>query len=159
MSGVVNSNQTLTSNKILLKEKSRILIVDDLASDLFLINSIFEYLNCKIDHAKDGKEAIYKLIRNDYELLVLDWNMPLKNGNEVMLHIDKRMKIKNVNFSLPLIIYTSTPDYDLDIPNTDYFNILDIWKKPLDLSSLLSKASYSLLKALEMQRQKEVAWD
>ncbi len=84
-----------TESCVELKNK-RILIVEDNAVNRTLLMDTFEMHNCKMlfDEAENGKIAIEKLEKNDYDLIIMDIKMPIMDGYETTEFIRK-------NFSLP----------------------------------------------------------
>jgi DNA-binding response OmpR family regulator len=70
-------------------EKKKILIAED---DPFLrkaLGSFMEEEGLEIIFAQNGQEAIDLLRKNHYRLILLDINMPLKNGFDVLREISK----------------------------------------------------------------------
>ena len=77
--------------------RKKALIVDDSetvrAAVKKLLGSDFE-----TEEAENGLNAIFKLeTTNDFDLLILDYNMPGLSGFEVIEEISKKTHIKNVN--------------------------------------------------------------
>ncbi|WP_457622054.1 chemotaxis-specific protein-glutamate methyltransferase CheB [Persephonella sp.] len=71
--------------------KGNILIVDDSALVRRYLSRIITSLGYQVDTAKDGNEAVEKILNNDYDLITLDMEMPGKNGIEVLKEImDKK---------------------------------------------------------------------
>lgn len=69
-------------------QKKRILIAED---DPFLrkaLGSFMEEEGLEIHFAQNGQEAIDLLHKNHYRLILLDINMPLKNGFDVLREIN-----------------------------------------------------------------------
>ncbi len=66
----------------------KILIADDESLIRGFISSFFqtteEFMNCKIDTAVNGEEAIAKLKLNHYDLIFTDLKMPIKSGLDVL---------------------------------------------------------------------------
>jgi len=70
-------------------EENRILIAED---DPYLrkaLGSFMEDENVLVDIAEDGREAIRLIHENDYRLVLLDINMPFKNGFDVLREINQ----------------------------------------------------------------------
>jgi two-component system, response regulator, stage 0 sporulation protein F len=66
-----------------------VLIVDDNAADReltsILLSSVWPFeRDLEIDHAEDGPQALEKLHAKKFALVILDWRMPLMNGDEVL---------------------------------------------------------------------------
>ncbi|MBS1507022.1 MAG: response regulator transcription factor [Bacteroidetes bacterium] len=88
----------------------KILLVDDhqifRASLIRLLRSIYKGLN-SYEEAKDGKEALEKLGKSKFDLVILDVSMPVMDGYEAS-------RILRQDYpSLPIIILTQFDDYYL----------------------------------------------
>jgi two-component system chemotaxis response regulator CheY len=74
----------------------KLLVVDDSMLIRKIVKAVADALKLEAVEALDGVEAMQKLEENqsDIGLVLLDWNMPEKNGYEVLVEIksDKRFK-------------------------------------------------------------------
>ncbi len=109
-SDLANSAKVITGLKPLkektkvLKEKvKRILIVEDSLTTRELERSIFEASGYQVETARDGIEALEKIQKNQFDLVVADIQMPRMDGFELTrkLKMDERYK------ELPVVIVTS----------------------------------------------------
>jgi len=66
----------------LVRDK-RILIVDDERYILDFFIEIFKMFPMQVDTADDGRVAMDKLTKNDYDLIITDFKMPQMNGREL----------------------------------------------------------------------------
>lgn len=84
----------------------RVLVVDD--HDVVrkgLMKVLAEALKpIKVDEARNGPEAVSKVWKSEYDLVVLDISMPGKNGLDVL------KEIKQHRPKLPVIIFTMHPE-------------------------------------------------
>jgi two-component system chemotaxis response regulator CheY len=63
----------------------RALVVDDSRAMRIIIGNILRELGIDVLEACDGREAIDKLAENpDIEIALVDWNMPVMNGYEMI---------------------------------------------------------------------------
>jgi CheY-like chemotaxis protein len=69
----------------------RILIVDDIFTNRLLLVEIFRTMDIDCDQVSNGKEAIDAHASQDYDLIFMDIEMPVKNGLETTEHIRKKM--------------------------------------------------------------------
>lgn len=70
----------------------RILVVDDEEILRMLICDTLEDLECEIDEAEDGMEALQKIEQQSYDLIVLDYMMPNLTGVEVIERLPDDLK-------------------------------------------------------------------
>lgn len=123
----------------------QVLLVEDNEGDILLTKEAFEdssMINL-LHIVKDGKEAINYLNKdNGYEdaslpdLLLLDINLPKKNGHEVLKHIKSTESIKHI----PVIMLT-TSSSEKDI-NLSYMNYASCYiTKPVEAEDFLNMVS------------------
>ena len=66
-------------------KETRVLVVDDFATMRRVVRNLLTELGYKsLREAEDGSQAIAMLEQHDFDLLVLDWNMPGTPGIEVL---------------------------------------------------------------------------
>jgi two-component system sensor histidine kinase RpfC len=86
-----------------------ILVVDDDSISRFIHRKIFEKAGYAVEDVKDGQEAIDKVVAqpNHYDLILIDYNMPNKNGVEATKEI---RGLKNSKKRLSIVGITSNPE-------------------------------------------------
>ena len=84
--------------------KTHILIADDNEINLMLLKFMLEHLNCTFDSAANGAEALNLLCTKDYQLALIDLNMPVLSGFEVVSAIRKK------NITTPSIAISAYAD-------------------------------------------------
>ncbi len=80
----------------------RILIAEDDAPLASFIAKTFSAENHSTEIADNGQEAIQRLSSNDYDLLILDLNLPVLDGSQVLNRLRSR------DAELPVLILTAT---------------------------------------------------
>ncbi|MBL0013432.1 MAG: response regulator [Flavobacterium sp.] len=92
-------------NSVNFSEPLNILIVEDNAINMFLANTIIQRMipNATIHKASDGEEAIEQFKNNEYDLILMDVQMPKKNGYEAADEIRKLETTKRT----PIIALTA----------------------------------------------------
>ena len=71
--------------------KLKILIVDDIYSNRLLLGELIRILGHESVQAENGQEAIQMLERDDFDLILMDIEMPVMNGLETTEYIRKEM--------------------------------------------------------------------
>jgi PAS domain S-box-containing protein len=83
---------------------SRILIVDDNAQNLYLLESILKGYKFQIQSARNGAEALEAALANPPDMIVSDILMPVMDGFELC----RRWKADGRLKDIPFIFYTAT---------------------------------------------------
>jgi signal transduction histidine kinase len=65
----------------------RVLIADDSQINLLLLANLLELEGCSVDSAVNGKEALALIQRNDYRLALVDLNMPVMSGLQLLMAV------------------------------------------------------------------------
>lgn len=82
----------------------RILIVDDFKTMLMITDNLLRQMGFKnIDQARDGTEALEKMAKTQYGLILSDWNMEPMDGLSLLRKIRATPATKNV----PVILITA----------------------------------------------------
>ena len=73
-----------------------ILIVDDKYENLFSLKSLLQLYAYETDTAASGEEALKKILKNEYSVIILDVQMPDMDGYEVAEAISGLNKTKDI---------------------------------------------------------------
>ncbi|WP_075352320.1 PAS domain-containing hybrid sensor histidine kinase/response regulator [Algoriphagus marinus] len=112
----------------------RILLAEDNDLNLQLMNLMLEQLGYNFDIAKNGKEAVDLVNTNDYDLILMDVQMPILNG------LEASKLIKSMPYSHhPYIIGLSANVFDEDRKMAFESGMDDYLTKPIRLLSLAEK--------------------
>lgn len=84
-----------------MNAENKILVVDDEIKMLTTVREILENEKYSVDEATDGIIALEKIKSNHYDAVILDINLPYKDGLEVL------QEIKNIDNDLPVIMFTA----------------------------------------------------
>lgn len=61
--------------------RKRILVADDQSPNRKLVSHLFEKLHCRVDQAENGRVAFEMAVENSYDLVLMDMEMPVMNGD------------------------------------------------------------------------------
>ncbi len=75
---------------------NRILVADDDPASLELLTYFLESNGYHVEAAADGNRAVEMGTSGDFELVILDFHMPMYEGNEVLGLLRKRHKLHPV---------------------------------------------------------------
>lgn len=100
-----NYNQITNFETNKFSQKLKILIVEDNMINMLLCKKMVQSIlpNSSVFEAENGQKAIELLEENTIDLILLDIQMPIKNGYETTIEIRKNNKLKN----LPIIALTA----------------------------------------------------
>jgi len=68
---------------------TRCLVVDDSKVIRKVARHILETIGLAVDEAEDGSEAFTACAAQDYDLVLLDWNMPVMSGMEFLTALNE----------------------------------------------------------------------
>jgi signal transduction histidine kinase len=112
-----------------------ILIVDDRPENIFSLKSLLEINGFKTDSAESGEEALKKVLKTDYALIILDVQMPGMDGFEVAEALTGFTKTKDIP-----IIFLSALNKDKSFITKGYNSGgIDYVTKPVDTDILMLK--------------------
>lgn len=125
-----------------------ILIVDDKPENILSLRKTLELHDFEVDTALSGEEALRKILKNNYALIILDVQMPSMDGFEVAETISGYSKARDVP-----ILFLSAVNKDKKFIAKGYASGgLDYITKPVDPDILLLKVK-TFIKLYEQNRQ------
>lgn len=111
----------------------RILVVDDLSDNLFLLQTILEAEGYEVDTADNGNLALAKVEDSPPDLILMDVMMPDMNGYEVTQQIRQNSSIPFI----PILLVTAHEDAN-DIQGLA-LGANDFIRKPIEFDKLLAR--------------------
>jgi two-component system cell cycle response regulator len=126
---------------------STILIVDDNAQNLELLQAYLELLPCRLVTATDGIEALAAVAEHKPDLILLDVMMPRMSGFEVC----QKLKSDPATRSIPVVMVTALNEIG-DIERGVESGTDDFLTKPVKKLELVTRVK-SLLRVRQLKRE------
>lgn len=115
--------------------KDMILIVDDTPENLISLKKVLELNGFEVDTASSGEEALKKVLKKSYVLIILDVQMPDMDGFEVAETLSGYSGTRDT-----AVIFLTAVNTDIQYVKKGYLSGgLDYITKPVDLNILLHK--------------------
>ena len=115
-------------------DRIRILLVDDEPDLIDTIQCRLEANSFDVVIASNGQEGLAKAAEEKPDLILLDTNMPIMNGHEMLEHLKKDPGLKNI----PVIMCTALCEAQ-DVATAMSYGISDYVTKPFDYTNLIEK--------------------
>jgi len=117
----------------------KILVVDDEPDCISIIQCRLEWCHYKVITATNGKDGLEKAANEKPDLVLLDTDMPVMNGHEML----ERMRKDPVLKDTPVIMVTALCEAQ-DVVKASSFGISDYIAKPVDFAKLVERISNTL---------------
>lgn len=139
------ANHTKVKNTVIASDflkDIKILLVEDNELNQLLAVKVFRKWEKEIDIADNGKIAIEKITNNDYDIILMDIQMPEMDGNEVTRFIRTKMGEKSIIPIIALTAHATAEEEKRCLQN----GMNDYLSKPYDFNVLLEKLYVNLTK-------------
>lgn len=83
----------------------KILLVEDNRETADFVKQAFELEDMSVEIAYDGQEGFEQYFKGEYDLVLLDLEMPKMSGEELLI------KIRNINPYIDIIVYTNYAEF------------------------------------------------
>jgi DNA-binding response OmpR family regulator len=132
----------------------KILIAEDDAPLASFVVKAFKHEGQDAEAAADGQKALQRLKAGSFDMLILDLNLPVTSGHEVL------KTLRNMNSDLPVLILSGTSQVEervacLDAGADDYltkpFSFSELSARVRALSRRKSKVPEAVLKAADLE--------
>ena len=131
-----------------------ILIVDDIRANIIALKKTLELHSIDVDTAESGEEALKKILKTDYSLIIMDVQMPGLDGFEVVKILSGNKKTKDIP-----VIFLSAINIEKKYIFKGYeTGAVDYITKPVDSDLLILKVK-SFIKIYDQQNELKVMKD
>jgi len=125
-----------------------ILIVDDKKENILPLKKILEVHGLPSDSAESGEEALLKILKRDYSLIIMDVQMPGMDGFEVVETLSGSSRTKDI----PVIFLSAISKEKKYIAKGYESGAVDYITKPVDPDLLIMKVK-TFLKLYEQHKE------
>ncbi|MBR3604188.1 MAG: response regulator [Elusimicrobiaceae bacterium] len=122
-----------------MEPKAKILLADDNAAIRMLVSEILTEAGFTVITADNGQEALEKTYKENPDLLILDYEMPQKNGFEVVQDVRSHTGY----IQTPIIIFTAVTDKETKMQGLG-LDIDDYLTKPADADEVVARVKLLL---------------
>ena len=120
-------------------ERAKILVVDDEPDYITTVQCRLEWSHYEVITATNGEEALEKAASEKPDLILLDTNMPVMNGHEMLEHLRRNPSLKD----MPVIMVTARCEAE-DVAAASAYGVADYVAKPFDFTELVEKIANAL---------------
>lgn len=131
-----------------------ILIVDDITANIVVLKKILSLHSLEVDTATSGEEALKKILKHDYSLIILDVQMPGMDGFEVAEILSDNNRTKDI----PVLFLSAINKQKRFISRGYETGGVDYITKPIDPDLLILKVK-TFLKLSEQKRELKATRD
>ena len=139
-------------NEVLIAQivNVKVLVVEDVELNQLLMETLLDDFGFKFTIVANGKLAIEELLKNDYDIVLMDLHMPVMNGFQATNHIRNSMKSR-----IPIIALTADVT-TVDLKQCQEVGMNDYISKPINEQLLYNKIISILKKQAEMRDQEKI---
>ncbi|TYP98606.1 signal transduction histidine kinase [Sphingobacterium allocomposti] len=127
----------------------RILVAEDNDLNSFMLAHMLESWGCRVDIAKNGRQAVENVSQQDYDLIMMDTHMPVMSGFEAIKEIKKNASAQKayipiITISASVLEHEQARAYEVGADSVigKPFDPLDLHQK---ITQLLSKKNLTWL--------------
>jgi signal transduction histidine kinase len=133
---------------VVLPEQPAVLVVDDHESNLVALEAVLGRLPIRIVRARSGREALARSAKQEFAVILLDWQMPGLDGIETA----RLMRQRDGKGQPPVMILTAHLPELAEIKTAYAAGVVDFLQKPYAAEVLAAKVSVFV--ELLVQREK-----
>ena len=131
-----------------------ILIVDDIRANIIALKKTLELHDIEVDSAESGEEALKKILKKEYSLIIMDVQMPGLDGFEVVKILSGNKRTKDI----PVIFLSAVSIEKKYISKGYETGGIDYITKPVDTDLLILKVK-TYIKIYNQQNELKIMKD
>jgi two-component system OmpR family response regulator len=120
----------------------KVLLVDDEPDLVSTVEYRLKFAECDVVTASNGQEGLDRAAAEKPDLILLDTNMPVMNGHEML----KRLRGDPDLRDIPVIMFTARCERQ-DIAAASSLGIFDYITKPFDFTQLMDRVRAAVNRA------------
>ena len=129
----------------------KVLIVEDEKDIRDLMSFHLSKESMEVDSVENGKTAYDKLLKNKYDLIVMDWMIPEVSGLDLLSWIRKK---EHIQYKTPVLMVTAKSDPDSIVLGLEA-GADDYMVKPFDFNVLKARVKNLLERAKRIQQSQK----
>jgi two-component system, NtrC family, sensor kinase len=122
-------------NSVISRARASVLVVDDVDANLLAMDTLLSDMGCEVVLAKSGTEALRRLSKDEFAVMLLDVQMPEMDGYQVAQHARQNPATRDV----PIIFLTAMHDNEDSVLRGYGSGAVDFIFKPINVRVLRSK--------------------
>lgn len=130
--------------------KVKVLIVEDEQDIRELMSFHLSKQNIEVDSAEDGRIAYNKLLKNKYDLVIMDWMIPEVSGLDLISWVRKK---DHIQYTTPVLMVTAKSDPESIVLGLET-GADDYMVKPFDFNVLRARVKNLLERAKFIKKSK-----
>lgn len=115
----------------------KILIVEDDQLNYYFILELLKPTQVKLEHAINGQQAVDMGLEGNFDIILMDIQLPIKNG------LEATRELRNAGFSKPIIALTANA-MENDVKRVKDYGCNDYMAKPLSEKQLMHMIDFYL---------------
>jgi two-component system alkaline phosphatase synthesis response regulator PhoP len=135
---------------MLMKEKLRILVVEDEEHVADLIAVLFARLDWDVEVATTGKKGLELATEEEFDLITLDVGMPDISGVEIC----RELRQRHISYRTPVVFVSAHSEPEIKRKAFE-FDAVDFIEKPFKVQDFLARISAAMKQKLNIPEEVE----
>lgn len=111
-----------------MENRKKLLAVDDQPGIQLLLKDVLSNEGYDVETASNGQEAVDKLQHETYDLLILDYKLPIMNAEKVI------GKMEEMDLNIPVILVTGMGNTENELEKLNF--VEKVMQKPFNIQEI-----------------------